>query len=262
MKKNTGNNIKLGAFVSVGIVLLIAAIYMIGSRQHLFSTTFRLSAVFTDIAGLQVGGNVRFSGINVGVIESIEQVTDTTVQVDMQIAERSRKFIKENAVAIVASDGLVGDKIISIKAGKPGMSEVASDDFIATLQPVGFDDVMVDLKRTSENAVIITEDLAFILENLAAGNGAIGKLLFDSAFSEQMEGALVNLKEGAGGFKDNMDAAKHSVLLKGYLKKKEKMKAKAAEEKAAAAQEAKEAKETPEADTKPARVKRNVIGKD
>ncbi len=245
MKRNKGNSIKLGVFVSFGIALLIAAIYMIGSRQHLFSSTFRLSAVFSDIAGLQVGGNVRFSGINVGVIESIEQISDTTVQVDMQIEEGSRKFIKQNATAIVSSDGLVGDKIISINAGKPGMPQVIDNGRIATVRQVSFDDVLVDLKATSENAVRITDELAFIMESVGDGNGMIGKFLFDSSFAELLEGTVVNLKEGAGGFKQNMDAASHSTLLRGYLKKKERIKAR---EKA-------EAEEL-----KTRKVKRNVIG--
>lgn len=246
MKRNRGNSIKLGVFVTAGIVLLIGAVYMIGSRQHLFSGTFRLSGIFTDIAGLQVGGNVRFSGINVGVIESIEQITDSTVQVDMQIEERTRKFIKQNATAIIGSDGFVGDKIVSIKAGKPGMPEVGDNAIITTVKQVNFDDVLVDMKATSENAVRITDELAFIMESVGDGNGMIGKFLFDSSFAELMEGTVLNLKEGAGGFKQNMDAASHSVLLKGYLKKKEKAK----EREKAEAEEAKTRK-----------VKRNVIGR-
>ncbi|HEX2898928.1 MAG TPA: hypothetical protein VHS96_04335, partial [Bacteroidia bacterium] len=101
-------------------------------------------------------------------------------------------------------------------------------------------------KATSENAVRITDELAFIMESVGDGNGMIGKFLFDSSFAELMEGTVLNLKEGAGGFKQNMDAASHSVLLKGYLKKKEKAK----EREKAEAEEAKTRK-----------VKRNVIGR-
>ena len=61
MKKETGNKMKLGIFVSISITLLIAAIYFIGQRQQLFGSTFHISGIFKDISGLQVGNNVRFS---------------------------------------------------------------------------------------------------------------------------------------------------------------------------------------------------------
>jgi len=69
MEKKTGNQIKLGVFVSLTIALFIVGIYFIGQRQKLFSSTFHVSGIFEDISGLQVGNNVRFSGINVGIIE-------------------------------------------------------------------------------------------------------------------------------------------------------------------------------------------------
>ena len=65
MKKNPGNKIKLGLFVSIGILLFIVAIYYIGKKQQLFNKTFRVSCVFKDVNGLRAGNNVRFSGINV-----------------------------------------------------------------------------------------------------------------------------------------------------------------------------------------------------
>src|SRR5436305_776618 len=105
MQNTTGNKIRLGIFLSVGIGLFIVGIYFIGQRQQLFHDTFHISGIFKDISGLQVGNNVRFSGINVGVIESIQQVTDSTVKVDMMIDEKTRKFIKKNAKATIGSDG-------------------------------------------------------------------------------------------------------------------------------------------------------------
>ena len=33
---------------------------------------------------------------------------------------------------------------------------------------------------------------------------------------------MVNIKQGAGGFKQNMDAAGHNILLRGFIKKKDK----------------------------------------
>jgi phospholipid/cholesterol/gamma-HCH transport system substrate-binding protein len=226
MKKAAANKIRLGVFVSIGITLFIAAIYLIGQRQQLFSKTFRVSGVFTDIGGLQVGNNVRFSGINVGIIAAINQHTDSTVLVDMVILEDSRKFIKKNAIAMIGSDGLMGSKLVLLTPGTAGQKVIADNDIIGTHQGVSTDEILQSLKITSDNAARITSDLAIVMQTIREGKGTLGKLLMDSTLGENVDQALVNIRKGAGGFKQNMDAAGHSFLLRGALKKKEKEKEK------------------------------------
>jgi phospholipid/cholesterol/gamma-HCH transport system substrate-binding protein len=220
MKMTSGNGIRLGVFVSISIILFIAAIYFIGQKQQLFSNTFQVSGIFKDISGLQIGNNIRLLGINVGIVEEIQQITDSTVRVDMLIEERSRKFIKKNAKAIIGSDGLMGNKIILIIPGATGKQSIANNDIIETAQPVSMDDILLKIKVTSDNAANITGYLADIMKNIHDGKGTIGKLFMDSTFAQNFDEAIVNVKQGAGGFKQNMDAASHNFLLKGYLKKK------------------------------------------
>ncbi len=232
MKKSTGNKMKLGIFVSISITLFIVGIYFIGQRQQLFSSTFQISGIFRDISGLQVGNNVRFSGINIGIIENIEQITDSTVKVDMVINEDTRRFIKKNAKAVIGSDGLMGNKIILIIPGPVGKKELNNNDTIETAQAVSMDDILIKIKVTADNAAFITEDLAIIMQSIREGKGTIGKLLMDSTLAQNLDGAIVNIKQGAGGFKNNMDAAGKNVLLRGFFKRKNKEKEKQKEKEA------------------------------
>lgn len=222
MQNKAGNKIRLGVFVAVGVLLFIVGIYFIGERQQMFTPTFEISATFKDIGGLQVGNNVRFSGINVGIIQDIEQVTDSTVKVGMQINESTRKFIKKNAKAVIGSDGLMGNKIVSIVPGPPGQAQVSNNDAIQSIQPVSIDEIMGNVKTTSNNLASITGDLSAVMKSIHQGKGTIGKLLMDSTMAQNVGQAMINIKQGAGGFKQNMDAASHNILLRGYLKKKQK----------------------------------------
>jgi len=222
MKKSTGNRIRLGVLVTISALIFIVAIYFVGERQQLFNDTFKISGIFRDINGLQIGNNVRFSGINVGIVESIQQVTDTTVEVDMLMDEKSRKFMKKNVKAVIGSDGLMGNKIISIIPGTPDKQELAHNDFIETTTPVSTDDILLKLKTTTDNAASITGNLAIIVKNIRDGKGTIGELFMDSTLALNVRQAMTNINQGAGGFKENMNAASHNFLLKGYFKKKEK----------------------------------------
>jgi phospholipid/cholesterol/gamma-HCH transport system substrate-binding protein len=220
MEQKTGNNIKLGIFVTISIALFIAAIYLIGKKQQLFGSTYQISGIFKDVNGLQIGNNVRFCGINVGIIKDIQLVTDSTAKVDMTIDEKTREFMKKNSKAIIGSDGLMGGKILLIIPGTANDKAIEDNDTIATAQPVNMEDIMFKLKVTSDHSAALTEDLAAIVHNVRSGNGTVGKLFMDNAFAGKLDKTLVNIKDGAGGFKQNMDAASHSFLLKGYLNKK------------------------------------------
>jgi phospholipid/cholesterol/gamma-HCH transport system substrate-binding protein len=222
MKKESINKIRLGIFVSIGIALLFTGIYFIGETKKLFTNTFRVSAMFKDVNGLQVGNNVRFAGINVGTIEAIEIITDTAVKVDMIVDVSTQKFIKKDAKAIIGSDGLMGNKIMNISPGTNGKPEIENNDMIATTIPVSMDELLLKFKATIDNAAFITSDLAAVMGNLRKGKGTIGKLFMDTVFAENLDKTIVNVKQGTKGFKQNMDAAQNSFLLRGFFKKKNK----------------------------------------
>jgi phospholipid/cholesterol/gamma-HCH transport system substrate-binding protein len=220
MKKESGNKIKLGLFVLIGTGLLLAGIYFIGETKKLFSSTFRVSALFKDVNGLLVGNNVRFAGINVGAIEAIEIITDTTVKVDMIVDASTQKFIKKNATATIGSDGLMGNKIMTISPGTIAFAEIENNDMITASVPINMDELLFKLKTTTDNAALIMGDLATITGNIRAGNGTIGKLFMDTVFAENLDRTIINVKDGTKGFKQNMDAAQKSIFLRGYFKNK------------------------------------------
>ena len=210
MKKNTSNKIKLGIFTSLGIAVLILGIYFIGERQQLFRSTFRLSGVFKDVAGLQAGGNVRFSGINVGTVDNIRIVSDTSVKVEILIDESTRTFIKKDALASIGSEGLMGNKILIIIPGTGGGKEIENNDILETVQPIDMDDILMSLKKTIDNSSNITNNLTKITGNIEAGQGTIGRLLMDRSVAQNFDSSIVNLKQGLSGLKNLMDDTKNS----------------------------------------------------
>ncbi len=207
MKKNMNHKVKLGIFISLGIAVFIFAIYFIGEKQQLFRSTFRLSGVFKDVAGLQAGNNVRLSGINVGTVENVSIVSDTSVKVVILIDESTREFIRKDAIASIGSEGLMGNKVLIISPGTGGEKTIENYDVMATTQPTDIDEIMKSLKKTIENTSSITGDLAKISTNIESGKGTIGRLIMDKSWGKDIESTIINLKEGSDGFKVVMDKA-------------------------------------------------------
>ncbi len=226
MQKNLNNKIKLGILVTVGLTLFIIGIYFIGKKQQLFSSTFKISCVFKDISGLEIGNNVRFAGINVGVIDNIEMIADTAVRIDLLIVNKAKKFIKKDSKVTIGSDGLMGSKLVLLLPGTSTSKQIQNNDLIATVVPASLDDIMDKLKSSLTNISVITDDFSAIISNMRDGKGAMGKLFMDPTMAKNLNQTIINAKEGVGGFKQNMDALGHNFLLRGYIRRQEKKKQK------------------------------------
>lgn len=230
MNKESGSSWKLGMFVIMGLVAFTTTIYFVGKQKNLFGSTFRLNSHFANISGLEVGNNVLFSGINVGTVSEIQLITDTSVVVRLLIKKDVQQFIKSDAMASIGSDGLMGDKVLSISAGTSSKKMVKDNDNIASIKAIEMDEIMRSVKISMDNASIITAELAQFTYNMNHGNGALSKLITDEKFANSLTKTLTNLQTGSKGLSENMEAAKHNILLKGYFNKKKKAEAKKIEE--------------------------------
>jgi phospholipid/cholesterol/gamma-HCH transport system substrate-binding protein len=257
MNKESGFTWKLGMFVTIGLFLFAAVIYFIGKEKNLFGSTFHLRSQFKNVSGLKVGNNVRFSGIDVGTVNEIELITDSSVMVDLLIKKDVQPFIKTDAIASIGSDGLMGDKVVTISPGTG--NPVKDNDIIISKNAIEMEDIMSSVKVSVDNAGIITGQLAQFTYKMNNGNGALSKLISDKDFSNSLKGTLTNLQtsssqfaqfttrinsgnigkhldstmanlqEDTKGVKETIDAAQHSFLLRGYFKKKQKEAKKQAE---------------------------------
>lgn len=204
MKTNISKHIRLGMFVSLGMAAFIFGIFFIGGEQQLFRSTFRISGIFKDVAGLQPGNNVRLSGINVGVVDDIRIVSDTTVRVDILVDERTKEFIRKDAIASIGSEGLMGNKTLILSPGTGGTMQIEDGDTVETAQPMTMEDLLLSLKGTIDNTSSITSDLARITGTIQSGEGTIGRLLMDRTLSEKFDSTFTNLKEGSDEFRTLM----------------------------------------------------------
>jgi phospholipid/cholesterol/gamma-HCH transport system substrate-binding protein len=194
MNKDTGSNWKLGMFVIVGLVLFVLTIYLIGKQQNLFGSTFYIKSKFKTVSGLTVGNNVRFSGINVGTVDEIELTTDSSVVVVLKIEKEVQKYIKTDAMASIGSDGLMGDKVLTVSPGSSSNKIIKDNDFIISKSAVEMEDLMNSIKITLDNAGIITSQLAQFTYSMNNGNGTLSKLMNDKEFANSLKNTLANLE--------------------------------------------------------------------
>jgi phospholipid/cholesterol/gamma-HCH transport system substrate-binding protein len=214
--------VRLGLFISGGLLIFIGAVFIIGRQKNLFTPVYKLTTTFYNVSGLQVGNSIRFSGINVGTVDNIKIINDTTVQVDMLIQKNVQKFIKSDCEAAIGSAGLIGDRILVITQGSSGAVPAKNGQQITSKEPVESDAIMASLQVTADNAAIVSFQLAQIMTKVNSGSGTLGRFIQDSTIAENINQTIMNLKKSSKGLNENMNAAKENFLFRGYYKRKEK----------------------------------------
>ena len=194
MAKSRARNTRLGIFVVTGTILFVVAVYLIGQRQEMFTKTFKISAYFENVSGLQKGNNVRYAGIDIGTVHNIDMVNDSTIRVEMNINEKITEHLKKNAIATIGSDGLVGNMIVNIVPGEGEAARVQDGDTIDTYSRIGAEDILSTLNVTNQNAALLTSDLLKITNAMLDGEGTLGILLNDTLMAQNLKLTITNLR--------------------------------------------------------------------
>jgi phospholipid/cholesterol/gamma-HCH transport system substrate-binding protein len=213
---------RLGVFIVAMLLIFTAGVYWIGSKQFLFSSTYRLNADFTNVAGLNGGAEVRVGGIHEGTVEQIQLPVrpHDKVRVVMALARATRNVVKSDSVATIRSDGLVGDKFVEVSFGSDQAPKVSNADTIQGEPPLQLSDLMEKTREILDsaqgavtNADATVANLKSITSKVDQGTGTVGALINDKKTYQ-------SVNAGATAFQENMEAIKHNFLLKGYFNKR------------------------------------------
>jgi len=151
---------KVGLFTLLGVALFAVCIVFLGRFDIFAAPTMHIAGNFQSVTGLKEGNTVRFSGVKVGKVKSM-QVTDKGITVAMDI-DKDVKIPTDSAFTM-ESDGILGDKFIQIT---PGRSTLYLDDgaFIAG-------DGKSEIDKTMAQATKLMEAATATLQSM---NGIIG----------------------------------------------------------------------------------------
>jgi phospholipid/cholesterol/gamma-HCH transport system substrate-binding protein len=200
MKKDVGFRWKLGMFVTAGILFFAVTIYFVGKQKNLFGSTIHLKSHFKTVSGLKLGNNVRFSGINIGTVDAIEMISDTSVMVELVIEKSAQPFIKTDAKVGISSDGLMGEKVLVISPGTFTFKSVKDNDILTSKNAIEMEDLMLSMKKSIDNVALISDNLAQFSYKVNNGDGALSKMISDEQFSSTLQSTLVNLQNSSNDF--------------------------------------------------------------
>lgn len=203
--------VRLGLFILGGLAIFVIAIFIIGKQKNLFNPVFKLSTTFYNISGLEVGSNIRFSGINVGTVDNIAIINDSTVQVDMLIKKEVQEFIKVDSKAGLGSAGIIGDRVLFISQGSTNSPLAKDGQQISSVEPVEIDAIIASLALTANNAETISNQLSDIMIKINSGEGTFGRIIHDTLIAENINNIILNFKKTSEELDEAMVATKNDI---------------------------------------------------
>jgi len=192
MAQQTGNNIKLGAFVLSGMAILVLSLYLIGKNQSFWGSNLHVRVRFHNVNGLMEGNNVRYSGIQAGTVKQIKIMDDTTIEVTMLLNNSLKTHIRKNALANIGTEGLMGNKVINITPNSLPAAAVDDNDLLTTQQRTNTDEIIQTLSHTNNNLQSISEDLAITVKRINNSQG-IWRVFNDTTLGTNLHQSLANI---------------------------------------------------------------------
>jgi phospholipid/cholesterol/gamma-HCH transport system substrate-binding protein len=214
-------NTRLGFFVLVGLAIFAFFIFLVGSTQSMFQPNDRVQAQFQNVSGLEEGADVRVGGLRKGTVRKIQLPArpDGKMTVVMDVSRQTRNLIKQDSVATIQSEGLVGNKYVEVSFGSDASPEVPKGGTIQSVQPIDISDlinktngILDTTKGTLDNLQVATANVSDITGKINQGRGTVGSLINSKAMYNQATASVEALHSDA-------DALKHNFLLRGYFNK-------------------------------------------
>lgn len=193
MRSKQRRSLIVGVFITLGLIIFITAIYLVGTKENIFGSTIEVSAIFKDAKGVREGDRVRLSGIDIGTVKRIGFLSDNRVIVQMSLDAEHIAYIREDSRATIANEGLMGAKVVMILPGGIQSEPVTEFDTLKTVEQIDVDDIMREVKKSSENITVVSSELISITQKINRGDGVFGKIFTDTTFTANLDDASKNI---------------------------------------------------------------------
>jgi phospholipid/cholesterol/gamma-HCH transport system substrate-binding protein len=171
MQEKRQVELKVGLFLNLGIALVTIAALLLGASQNFTTKKNTYKIVIENAQGLATGAKVLIGGIQAGSVESLDLTKDDRrVKIRVKVLKKFENAIRTDTQAELMTEGLLGDKIVSLNAGDPEKPMLPEGSVIPNRAGADFTQVMSKSDVFLTNLNQLTLNLNKVVAGFSKGN--------------------------------------------------------------------------------------------
>jgi phospholipid/cholesterol/gamma-HCH transport system substrate-binding protein len=183
--------LRVGAMVAASLIIFAVAIFLISGQIGFLTRKYTLKAYFPTAGGLRQGSQVSLAGIPVGEVSHIKispySDPQRAVEVDLRVARKFENQIRADSQADINTQGVLGEAYLDISRGSPDQPQVPPDGVLKSHQEKDIRQIVQNADDVVSNLRVLSSKLNDITDQVTAGKGSIGKLLYDETLYDQLQ---------------------------------------------------------------------------
>jgi phospholipid/cholesterol/gamma-HCH transport system substrate-binding protein len=200
-KQLSWTELRVGVFVLVGLAIMALAIFYV-TGGGTFGPKYRVTTYLPEVEGLQVGADVSLSGLQVGSVESISLNKNSqdrvhNIAVTMRIDKRFQENIRTDSQASLVTQGLLGNRYVSISRGING-TPLQNGSTVPSTEEKAIQQIVERGVELEENLGALASDVGEIIDDVKKGRGTLGKLLTDNQLYDHLNASAAKIDAMAG----------------------------------------------------------------
>lgn len=200
MESNLKTQMRVGLFLSIGLVLILGSIFMLGADRAFFKSYTTLHAHFEQVQGLAEGSVVSFSGITVGNVKEIRILPERNlIDLVLLIDDEFMPRVTEGSLVEIRTQGALGDKFIFIIPGDPKSKPLTEGSVIDVAKATDLIGIISERGNEAEKIFDIINEIYRFTKTLNANNRTekiLESLTTATAKIDKTAGATQKLAEG------------------------------------------------------------------
>lgn len=210
----TWEELRVGAVLLVGLLLLALGIFFVGRTGNVFGERYRLVTLMSSAAGIVPGAAVQVAGQSVGQVDEVAWIPPedrpedgSSVALWLSVDRDVQPQIRSDSRALLRTQGLLGDRVVDIDPGTASGRVLEAGDTLPSAPSLDYRQMLEQASGTMRGLTEVTEELQAITGGILSGEGSLGRLVTD----ESLYRDLGELSRGLSRFLERVNRGDGSL---------------------------------------------------
>ncbi|MGA3292656.1 MAG: MlaD family protein [Candidatus Acidiferrales bacterium] len=207
-KQLTWTELRVGLFVLVGLFILMVAIFYVTGAGFL-GPKYRLVTYLPEVEGMKAGAPVDLDGLEIGNVQSMGLTPHPVdhahnITLVLRVERKYQDQIRTDSIASLVTQGLLGDRYVTITRGLTG-SVIPTNGVVPAAEQADIKQIVQRGADVAENLNALSEQLNEIVSKVRRGEGTIGKALIDpslynhlNSIASKADAMATTIQQGQG----------------------------------------------------------------